>query len=41
MILLKSYRNPTPGVIINHPNGEDVYAGVVKDYTGDVQYDSV
>ncbi|XP_030627659.1 legumain [Chanos chanos] len=27
--------NPTPGVIINRPNGTDVYKGVVKDYTGD------
>ncbi|TVU02409.1 hypothetical protein EJB05_52090, partial [Eragrostis curvula] len=26
--------NPRPGVIINHPEGEDVYAGVPKDYTG-------
>lgn len=26
--------NPRPGVIINHPNGGDVYAGVPKDYTG-------
>uniref|UniRef100_A0ACD5ZAB0 Uncharacterized protein n=1 Tax=Avena sativa TaxID=4498 RepID=A0ACD5ZAB0_AVESA len=26
--------NPKPGVIINHPNGSDVYAGVPKDYTG-------
>jgi len=25
--------NPTPGVIINHPNGSDVYHGVPKDYT--------
>jgi len=25
--------NPTPGVIINYPNGSDVYAGVPKDYT--------
>jgi len=25
--------NPTPGVIINHPNGTDVYHGVPKDYT--------
>ncbi|KAH7965987.1 hypothetical protein HPB49_012498 [Dermacentor silvarum] len=28
--------NPTPGVIINHPNGKDVYQGVPKDYTGDL-----
>ncbi|GAB4854364.1 hypothetical protein Ancab_022950 [Ancistrocladus abbreviatus] len=27
--------NPRPGVIINSPNGEDVYQGVPKDYTGD------
>lgn len=26
--------NPTPGIIINRPNGTDVYKGVVKDYTG-------
>ncbi|KAL9227261.1 hypothetical protein vseg_002974 [Gypsophila vaccaria] len=26
--------NPRPGVIINSPQGEDVYAGVPKDYTG-------
>ncbi|KAJ0106591.1 hypothetical protein Patl1_18823 [Pistacia atlantica] len=26
--------NPRPGVIINHPQGENVYAGVPKDYTG-------
>uniref|UniRef100_L7M9F1 legumain n=1 Tax=Rhipicephalus pulchellus TaxID=72859 RepID=L7M9F1_RHIPC len=28
--------NPTPGMIINHPNGTDVYRGVPKDYTGDL-----
>ncbi|ERN15384.1 vacuolar-processing enzyme [Amborella trichopoda] len=27
--------NPRPGVIINRPHGEDVYAGVPKDYVGD------
>uniref|UniRef100_A0A4W3GWV6 legumain n=1 Tax=Callorhinchus milii TaxID=7868 RepID=A0A4W3GWV6_CALMI len=27
-------RNPTKGIIINKPNGSDVYAGVIKDYTG-------
>jgi len=27
--------NPRPGVIINQPQGGDVYAGVPKDYTGD------
>ncbi|KAH7962124.1 legumain [Rhipicephalus sanguineus] len=31
-----SRENPTPGVIINHPNGTDVYRGVPKDYTGDL-----
>ncbi|XP_064472558.1 legumain-like [Ornithodoros turicata] len=30
-----SESNPTPGVIINAPNGSDVYAGVPKDYTED------
>lgn len=28
--------NPTPGILINRPNGTDVYKGVPKDYTGDV-----
>ncbi|KAK8788853.1 hypothetical protein V5799_021374 [Amblyomma americanum] len=28
--------NPTPGVIINHPEGPNVYQGVAKDYTGDL-----
>ncbi|XP_015783117.1 legumain-like [Tetranychus urticae] len=27
--------NPFPGQIFNAPNGTDVYAGVVKDYTGE------
>ncbi|CAL9085575.1 unnamed protein product [Musa textilis] len=27
--------NPIPGVIINDPQGENVYAGVPKDYVGD------
>ncbi|KAJ1399579.1 Peptidase C13, legumain [Sesbania bispinosa] len=27
--------NPRPGVIINNPNGPNVYEGVPKDYTGD------
>uniref|UniRef100_A0A0D3BVV9 legumain n=1 Tax=Brassica oleracea var. oleracea TaxID=109376 RepID=A0A0D3BVV9_BRAOL len=26
--------NPRPGNLINHPDGDDVYAGVPKDYTG-------
>ncbi|CAK9173172.1 unnamed protein product [Ilex paraguariensis] len=26
--------NSRPGVLINHPNGPDIYAGVPKDYTG-------
>lgn len=25
-------QNPTPGIIINHPNGTDVYHGVPRDY---------
>lgn len=25
--------NPRPGIIINHPKGDDVYAGVPKVYT--------
>ncbi|UJR09213.1 hypothetical protein I4U23_013461 [Adineta vaga] len=32
--LAKNKENPTPGVIINHPNGKDVYKGVPHDYTG-------
>lgn len=31
---MHSLRNPTPGKIINRPDGEDVYHGVLKDYTG-------
>ena len=31
-------RNPFPGQIINQPNGPDVYKGVVKDYTGKVEF---
>ncbi|KAJ0971380.1 hypothetical protein J5N97_019339 [Dioscorea zingiberensis] len=26
--------NPRPGIVINHPEGSDVYAGVPKDYVG-------
>jgi len=26
--------NPTKGVVVNHPDGGDVYKGVLKDYTG-------
>ncbi|MCD7453545.1 hypothetical protein HAX54_021280 [Datura stramonium] len=33
--IAQSELNPRPGVIINHPNGSDVYAGVPKDYTGE------
>ncbi|XP_060207272.1 legumain [Lycium barbarum] len=33
--IAKSELNPRPGVIINHPNGSDVYASVPKDYTGE------
>ncbi|UJR29393.1 hypothetical protein I4U23_010605 [Adineta vaga] len=32
--LAHHWRNPTKGVIINHPKGEDVYHGVPHDYTG-------
>ncbi|GBN35079.1 Legumain [Araneus ventricosus] len=28
-------QNPTPGIVINHPKGKDVYKGVLKDYTGE------
>ncbi|XP_040073602.2 legumain [Ixodes scapularis] len=28
--------NPTPGILINHLNGSNVYEGVPKDYTGDL-----
>lgn len=31
-----SSRNPTPGILINRPNGSDVYKGVPKDYIGEV-----
>uniref|UniRef100_A0A8B9K9P7 Legumain n=1 Tax=Astyanax mexicanus TaxID=7994 RepID=A0A8B9K9P7_ASTMX len=33
--LAQNEENPTPGIVINRPNGTDVYKGVVKDYTGD------
>ncbi|CAL8283747.1 unnamed protein product [Lota lota] len=33
--LANNENNPTPGVVINRPNGTDVYKGVPKDYTGD------
>ncbi|CAF0776472.1 unnamed protein product [Rotaria sordida] len=32
--LAHHWRNPTKGIIINHPKGEDVYHGVPHDYTG-------
>lgn len=32
--IAKNAENPTPGIIINHPNGKDVYQGVPHDYTG-------
>ena len=31
-----NFRNPTPGIVINHPNGTDVYGGVKIDYRGEV-----
>ncbi|KAK1339439.1 hypothetical protein QTO34_020122 [Cnephaeus nilssonii] len=33
--IANSEENPTPGVVINRPNGSDVYKGVLKDYTGE------
>ncbi|XP_070697983.1 legumain [Pempheris klunzingeri] len=33
--LAENEENPTPGILINRPNGTDVYKGVPKDYTGD------
>ncbi|CAD5116023.1 DgyrCDS4956 [Dimorphilus gyrociliatus] len=33
--LAENQENPTPGIVINHPNGSDVYHGVPKDYTGE------
>ncbi|XP_041669375.1 legumain [Cheilinus undulatus] len=33
--LAENEDNPTPGILINRPNGSDVYKGVPKDYTGD------
>ena len=32
--IAKARANPTPGQVINRPGGEDVYHGVLKDYTG-------
>ncbi|GFR22276.1 legumain [Trichonephila clavata] len=34
--LANNAKNPTPGIIINHPKGNDVYKDVPKDYTGKV-----
>jgi len=33
--IAQNEKNPTPGEIINEPNGTDVYHGVPKDYTGE------
>ncbi|CAH2327656.1 legumain [Pelobates cultripes] len=33
--IAQNEENPTKGIIINRPNGTDVYAGVLKDYTGE------
>ncbi|KAK7904571.1 hypothetical protein WMY93_017178 [Mugilogobius chulae] len=33
--LAQNEANPTPGELINQPNGTDVYKGVPKDYTGE------
>ncbi|XP_066969761.1 legumain-like [Macrobrachium rosenbergii] len=32
--LADNSENPTPGVIINQPDGPNVYEGIIKDYTG-------
>lgn len=32
--LANNNENPTPGVVINRPDGPNVYQGVLKDYTG-------
>lgn len=34
--LADSPLNPRPGVIINHPSGQDVYKGVPKVWHGDL-----
>ncbi|KAL0734044.1 hypothetical protein Bca4012_010254 [Brassica carinata] len=40
--IAKNKENPRPGIIINSPNGDDVYNGVPKDYTGkDVNVDNL
>lgn len=33
--IAQNTQNPTPGIIINHPQGKDVYQGVVIDYKGE------
>uniref|UniRef100_A0AAX7U5U4 Legumain n=2 Tax=Astatotilapia calliptera TaxID=8154 RepID=A0AAX7U5U4_ASTCA len=33
--LAENEQNPTPGILINRPNGSDVYKGVPKDYIGE------
>jgi len=32
--LANNQQNPTKGIVINHPDGKDVYKGVPKDYVG-------
>ncbi|XP_068244237.1 legumain-like [Palaemon carinicauda] len=32
--LADNTKNPTPGIVINEPDGPNVYEGIVKDYTG-------
>ena len=32
--LAQNDQNPTKGIVINKPGGQDVYKGVPKDYTG-------
>lgn len=33
--LAQNENNPTPGIVVNHPQGKDVYKGVPHDYTGE------
>ncbi|GFY48872.1 hypothetical protein TNIN_494081 [Trichonephila inaurata madagascariensis] len=34
-VIANNGENLTPGIVINHPNGNDVYKGVPKDYSGE------
>ncbi len=35
ILIIYSLSNPYPGKLYNRPQGADVYAGVVVDYSGD------